>query len=221
MRPLKILDLYAGRKTATKAFADRGHEVITVDINPRFGCDITADVLELQRKDLPDDLDFIWASPPCEAFSVASIGHHWAGGWRVYQPKTDHAKLSLSLVSHTVGLIAMLAPRYGFAMENPRGVLRKLAPVSGLDIVTVTYCQYGESRMKPTDLWGRFPKMRFRPMCKNGDPCHEAAPRGAKTGTQGLKGAEERAVIPYKLSMAFCKAVEKAAYVSRRRNAKE
>lgn len=33
-------------------------------------------------------------------------------------------------------------------------------------------------------------------ICKNGDPCHAAAPRGAKTGTQGLKGSKERSVIP-------------------------
>jgi hypothetical protein len=33
-------------------------------------------------------------------------------------------------------------------------------------------------------------------MCKNGDSCHVSAPRGAKTGTQGLKGSKERSVIP-------------------------
>lgn len=33
-------------------------------------------------------------------------------------------------------------------------------------------------------------------MCHNGDSCHERAPRGAKTGTQGLKGHIERSRIP-------------------------
>ena len=33
-------------------------------------------------------------------------------------------------------------------------------------------------------------------MCHNGDSCHESAPRGSKTGTQGLKNAKERSVIP-------------------------
>lgn len=36
-------------------------------------------------------------------------------------------------------------------------------------------------------------------MCKNGDPCHVSSPRGSRTGTQGLKGAKERSVIPQKL----------------------
>ena len=40
---------------------------------------------------------------------------------------------------------------------------------------------------------------KFLPMCKNGDPCHVSAPRGSRTGTQGLKGAKERSVIPQKL----------------------
>lgn len=39
----------------------------------------------------------------------------------------------------------------------------------------------------------------FKPTCKNGDPCHEPAPRVSKTGTQGLKNAKLRAVIPKKL----------------------
>lgn len=51
-------------------------------------------------------------------------------------------------------------------------------------------------RMKPTDIWTNHPDPKFRPMCHNGDPCHIAAPRGAKTGTQGLKGSKERSVIP-------------------------
>ena len=63
--------------------------------------------------------------------------------------------------------------------------------------------------MKPTDLWGHFPAgLTFNPMCKNGDPCHERAPRGAKTGTQGISGAAERAVVPYLLSLAVCEAME-------------
>lgn len=39
----------------------------------------------------------------------------------------------------------------------------------------------------------------FKPMCKNGDSCHQSAPRGSKTGTQGLKGSKERSVIPAEL----------------------
>lgn len=40
---------------------------------------------------------------------------------------------------------------------------------------------------------------KFKPMCKNGDPCHARAPRGAKTGTQGLKHKKDRSRIPAEL----------------------
>lgn len=60
---------------------------------------------------------------------------------------------------------------------------------------TVTYCQYGDTRMKPTDIWTNHPDPRFKPMCKNGDSCHVPAPRGSKTGTQGLKNSREREVL--------------------------
>lgn len=53
--------------------------------------------------------------------------------------------------------------------------------------------------MKPTDLWGEVPGWKPRPMCHNGNADHEAAPRGAKTGTQGIKGAAERAIVPWQL----------------------
>lgn len=32
--------------------------------------------------------------------------------------------------------------------------------------------------------------------CKNNSKCHESAPRGSKKGTQGLKNAKVRGIIP-------------------------
>ena len=61
---------------------------------------------------------------------------------------------------------------------------------------TVTYCQYGERRQKPTDIWTNHPAPQFKLPCKRGAPCHDAAPRGAKTGTQSLKNRIEKAKIP-------------------------
>lgn len=60
-------------------------------------------------------------------------------------------------------------------------------------------CQYGDIRMKPTDIWTNHPNPKFKPMCKNGAPCHESAPRGSKTGTQGLKCKIDRSRIPKEL----------------------
>jgi len=213
---VRVLDLYAGLAGGCAEFKVRGREVVTLDLQAKFGCTITADILQTDAESLATygPFDFIWASPPCEAFSVAAIGHHWTGGACAYVPKTEHAVLSQEIVAHTVRLIAALSPK-AWVMENPRGVLRKLSCVSGLPRVTVTYCQYGDTRMKPTDLWGHFPEGWIpRQVCRNGDSCHESAPRGARTGTQGIKGAAERAVVPYGVSLAMCKAMEKMMEVS-------
>lgn len=52
--------------------------------------------------------------------------------------------------------------------------------------------------MKPTHIFTNYPDPQFK-YCKNGDPCHEAAPRGSRTGTQGINGAKDRSRIPDKL----------------------
>ena len=64
------------------------------------------------------------------------------------------------------------------------------------DNIVTHNCQYGDTRQKPTDIWTNHPDPKFKPMCHKGDPCHVAAPRGARTGTQGLKNSREKAIIP-------------------------
>lgn len=59
--------------------------------------------------------------------------------------------------------------------------------------------------MKPTDIWTNHPNPDFKPICKNGDTCHEAAPRGSRTGTQGMKNARDRGVITEELCIHVCK----------------
>lgn len=196
---MKVLDLFAGLRGWSEPWRARGHEVMSLDLDPAFGSDITADMRDFV-KDFDKYLhgwrpDVILASPPCEAFSVMTIGRNWH---RDHTPKTEKAELALELVGHTRYAIHWLQPRF-FVIENPRAKLRKLAPVQDLDRVTVTYCQYGEAYMKPTDLWGGFPPSWFpRPPCKNGAPCHVSAARGSTTGIQGpsalenmLKGAPD------------------------------
>lgn len=205
-----IFDFFSGTGSSTQAFKDAGHTVITFELDDFFEATEHANVFDLNAADLIAKYgqpDFVWASPPCTAFSVASMGHHWGGGARAYEPKTESAKISQDLVAHTRKLIADLNPTKGWLMENPRGMLRKLPVVAGLPRTTVTYCTYGDNRMKPTDLWGVVPNWTPREMCKNGMPCHEAAPRGAKTGTQGLKGARERSRVPYALGKEILEAL--------------
>lgn len=193
---MRILELFCGTKSIGKVAKARGHEVFSVDFDEKHNPDYCCDILAMDISRIPWVPDVIWASPPCTTFSVASMGHHWAGGKGAYIPKTQAALTGLKIMAKTKGIILTLKPKLWF-IENPVGVMRKKI---GLDNYrhTVTYCQYGDNRMKPTDIWTNA-KWIPRPRCKNGDKCHEAAPRGSKTGTQGLKGATERGVIPVQL----------------------
>lgn len=198
---MRVLELFCGTKSISKAFEAAGHECFTIDYDPSFNPSLCTDVLNLKLEDLPERFrnpDIIWASPPCTTFSVASMGHHWTGGKGAYIPRTKEAEIGLGLMRKTVELIAQAKPKAWF-IENPRGLMRKLIaipPELNPWRYTVTYCQYGDTRMKPTDIWSNTSLWDPKPMCHNGAPCHEPAPRGAKTGTQGLKGAKERSRIP-------------------------
>jgi hypothetical protein len=198
--PLLVFDFFSGTGSSTQAFADNGDEVVSFELDPQFSATETISILDLTPEYLLKTYgrpDFIWASPPCTAFSVASIGHHWKQGGVYPIPKTQAAVDNQRLVEHTRMLIEAIKPRFGYLIENPRGMLRKLPAVRGLMRRTVTYCQYGDSRQKPTDLWGSVPNWRAKEPCRPGSPCHEAAPRGSRTGTQGLGKAKIRSMIPY------------------------
>ena len=197
---MKVLELFAGTRSIGKAFEKRGHEVYSVDWNKDFeNINLYADISKLTANEIIEKFgepDVIWASPDCTSYSIAAISHHRKreedGN---LAPVSEYAKFCDETNKHLIDLIKELNPKYWF-VENPRGGLRKMRFMQGLPKYTVTYCQYGDKRMKPTDLWTNHPNPKFKPMCKNGDKCHEPAPRGSKTGTQGLKGAKERSRIP-------------------------
>ena len=67
MRKLVWLDLCSGLGGASQPALDRGWKVIRVDIDPRFKPDIVADVRALPLK--PFHVDVLWASPPCQEFA--------------------------------------------------------------------------------------------------------------------------------------------------------
>lgn len=204
---MKVLELFAGTRSIGKAFEARGHEVFSVEWDKQFeNIDLYADIMTVTASDILEKFgkpDVIWASPDCTTFSIAAISHHRRKNPETgnLDPVSDYAKFCDALDQHCLRLILALSPKYWF-IENPRGGMRKMTWMQGLPRYTVTYCKYEldkpieQRRMKPTDIWTNHPNPKFKPICKNGDPCHASAPRGSTTGTQGIKGAKDRSVIP-------------------------
>lgn len=210
MKSLKVVDLFAGTRSISKVFENRGHETYSIEWDKSHSnINWYADISKVNVQDILERFgvpDVIWVSCPCEKFSVAAIGKHWIQGTNL--PKTEETKKALELLEHCVSLVKELLeinPNLIYFFENPRGKMRKMDCMQELPRYTVTYCQYmtdrplEERRMKPTDLWTNHPNPKFKQPCKNGNPCHVAAPRGSQTGTQGLKGAKERSIIPSQL----------------------
>lgn len=219
--PLRVLDLFTGLGGFSEAFRDRGHEVVTLDIEQEFKPLVCADIRKVEFPSLPPldrGFDVVLASPPCEMFSLARAWHGW--------PPEKVAE-ALGVVAATFKLIAQIRPRY-WVVENPRGFLRKYI---GRPKETIFLCSYGLEFKKPTDLWGKYPG-RLRKPCAP----HVESPRGevkikkpdgtTYVGTRGgammvftsgftRDSKALRAKLPYGLSLELCRRIVKAMEGSR------
>lgn len=210
---MKVLELFAGTRSIGKAFEECGHEVFSIDWDKDFeNIDWYADISKITAQDIIERFgrpDVIWASPDCTSYSVAAISKHRRQDkdTKSLEPITEYAQFCDYTNQRVIELINELQPKYWF-IENPRGGMRKMWWMQWLPRHTVTYCKYGDTRMKPTDIWTNHPNPKFIPPCSNGDTCHVSAPRGSRTGTQGIKGHKLRSVIPEKLCQHIVKICE-------------
>ena len=198
-----LLELFAGTRSISKSFEEHGHKTYSIEWDKNFeNIDLYEDINKVTSNDIiklcGGKPDIIWASFDCTTYSIAGVHHH-----RKYKDNepvaiSEYAKQCDKTNIHVLDLIKELKPKYYF-IENPVGCLRKMKFMQDLPRYTITYCQYGDKRMKPTDIWTNYINPNFKLPCKNGAPCHERAPRGSRTGTQGLKNARIRSVIPKEL----------------------
>lgn len=199
---LKVLELFSGFECISNAFRKRGHECFTIDWDERFPSSIHCDISKLKIEDLPEEFrhpDVIFAGTQCTTYSVAAISRHRrkdpiTGN---LNPISDQAKHDDEMNRHVRELIAEMNPAI-YIFENPMGAFRKMDFVSDLILNTTTYCQYGFSYRKQTDFLSNI-NLHLRPPCKNGAPCHEKAPRGARTGLQAIKDLAVKSMYPPEL----------------------
>ncbi|MCG3165545.1 MAG: hypothetical protein POELPBGB_01313 [Bacteroidia bacterium] len=204
---MNILELFAGSRSVGKEAEKLSFRVFSTDIEPFEKIDAITDIHKLNYNQIPFVPDVIWASPPCTSFSILSCRFHWMKDGNKYFAKTKTALEGIALVKRTFQIIRhfqKLNPKLIWYIENPRGLLRKMPIMQGLPIrQTVTYCQYGDNRMKPTDIWTNNKDWKPKAMCSPGSSCHVACPRGSNSGIQGLGSSYERAKIP----LLLCKEI--------------
>ena len=140
---LKVLELFCGTKSISKAFEKAGHETFTVDNESRHNPDLCIDILDFEIDQLPKEWrkpDVIWASPPCQTFSMASYYVYRDSNGKI---KDYRGYIGLAIAKKTVELIEKSKPRFWF-IENPRALLRKQHFMPNGLRKTVTYCKYGD-----------------------------------------------------------------------------
>lgn len=187
----------------SNAFRARGHECFTVDWDEKFPSSLHIDIMELTANRILEEFgkpDIVWSANDCSTFSVAAIGHHrkknpYTGS---LDPKTEKAARADKVNVHTLEIIRDLAPRF-FFIENPMGGLRKMDYMQGIPRHLITYCQYGFTYRKATDIFTNHPRPEFKPPCKNGDSCHQSAPRGTRLGLQSIQDKALRSAYPPEL----------------------
>lgn len=183
-----ILDLCGGTGSWSKPYKDAGYDVRLVTLPEQ----------DIRLYVPPPNVHGILAAPPCTEFSFAKH-YHGKGNY-----SHDFAA-GLSVVDACIRIAWISEPRW-WAMENPRGYLRRFL---GPPAMSFDPWQFGDIYQKNTDLWGSFsvPKtiQSTRPAnCKKFSllRTREIAPEqyGVLTRT------ERRAITPPAFARAFFEA---------------
>jgi hypothetical protein len=137
---MKLLELFSG----TGSVGREWKEVISLDIDDKFGADIVTDILKWDHTTLDFLPDFIWGSVPCEQYSIA----------RTRAKTSRNLQLADSLVNKTIDIINYfknLNPALIWFIENPdSSLLWKRFDFP--EYVRLDYCQYGASYRKRTRI---------------------------------------------------------------------
>ena len=198
---MKTLELFSGTESFSKVARERGHQTFTVDIIKQFKPNLIADLTLSQHQEIIfNDLDkykpaVVWMSPVCTMWSLSAGNTHWT---KTRYPKTEkaHEGIIMMLFCRAVADWCIKHKKI-FFIENPNG--RAVWILDNQYLKRCWYCQYGDSRAKPTNIWTNL-DIEFRRCSNNNPDCnHIRAKRGSKTGTQGLKNSVERSMIPSQL----------------------
>ena len=212
-RPIRILDLYSGTKSVSKAVRALfpNAKVVTVDCDAKFNATHTEDIVHWNPLNAykKHHFDFIWASPPCTEYSYSKTQ-----GERDLHSADQRVEAALRI-------IADMQPK-AWVIENPVGHLANRPIMQQYENLkhTTTYCYYGKPYRKATNIWTNAPvvlKSCFDTPCdeklKTGRHAHTAqhGPHKFADGAMS-KGAGNQHVL-YEVPPKLIKHIITAAFV--------
>lgn len=132
-RPKIILDLCGGTGAWSKPYREAGYDVRLITLPEH----------DVRTYTPPADVWGILAAPPCTEFSVLNC---------VAEARARNEDAGMEIVRACKQIITACQPMW-WAMENPRGYLRKHL---GRPALTFQPWEYGDPWTKHTDVWGSF-----------------------------------------------------------------
>ena len=205
---MKLLELFSGTGSVGSAFAARGWEVVSLDLDPKTKAQIHENILTWNYKVFPrGHFDAIWASPCCTHYSCAHRG-----------AKTPrNLDLADSLVCKSLEIIDYFQPKTWF-IENPAtGLLKDRPFMKELAFADVDYCCYCDwGYRKRTRIWNNVGLKNNKCLgfgkCPNmeGRKHKTTAQQGRNRSKEGLYGSsftqKELHKIPLNLCLEICSA---------------
>ena len=202
---MKLLELFSGTGSVGRPFRDNGWDVVSVDLDGRFHPEVNEDILlwDYTQAQTPD---VIWASPPCELYSIA---HR-------HKSAAELARADI-LVTKALEIIAYFTARNPdllWFMENPDTSSLKNRPVvQNLPYLVLDYCMYGTPYRKRTRIWGNSAFVP-KPLCcltcearKHGNRHWFVAQRGGKRFKDGSLSPGFKTDTLHALPTRLCNAI--------------
>lgn len=183
-----MLDLFCGLGGASQAMRDRGWRVVGVDNDPRFDCEIHADLTTWHWDG--ERPDAVWASPPCTEFCLTQMPF-------AHPDRPRDINGAMLLVHSALRVIRESNARW-WVLENVMGSRRFINPLLGTPAKCGSFY-----------LWGEWPPILWPECPPKGCWMNSNRTRRIR-GVQHHRSPAIRAKVPYELSLAFAVAVERA-----------
>jgi len=156
---MKVLELFSGTGSVGKVCKELGWEVVSVDIDPNTDATYVCDIndFDYREKFRPGDFDIVWASPPCQYFSICRKS--WIGREIKKHPhvpfsaelyEQDLISEGLPPLNRTLDILEYLKPKL-YYIENPQ--TSDMKKYMTLPFIDVDYCRFGFPYRKRTRIW--------------------------------------------------------------------